>query len=246
MIPKVIHYCWFGDKKKPKLIKDCIKSWNRYLPDYEIVEWNEKNTDLTIPFVREAYRLKKWAFVADYIRLKVLYENGGIYLDTDMMVLKAIDSLLTSECFFGAQDSDLFNGAIIGSVKGNEFIRKCFLKYEYIDLNKKTNWGEIAIPFIITEVFRNNYNFFLPFDKIVKRDKIIIYPYNYFYPLPYAKKLDRKNYRNYLTMDSFSIHFWSESWLDNKYGIFEFLRFGQFYKRFKRTIRNIIKEKTNQ
>ena len=72
MIPKVIHYCWFGNKKKSKLIRDCILSWKYYLPDYEIIEWNERNSDLSIPFVKEAYKLKKWAFVADYIRLKVV------------------------------------------------------------------------------------------------------------------------------------------------------------------------------
>ena len=92
MIPKVVQYCWFGGKKKTKLIKDCIKSWKRYLPDYKIIEWNEKNSDLAHPFVIEAYKLKKWAFVSDYIRLKVLYDFGGIYLDTDMMVLKSFES----------------------------------------------------------------------------------------------------------------------------------------------------------
>ena len=99
MLPKVIHYCWFGGAKKPKLVRDCIKSWRNHLTDYEIIEWNESNCDLSHPFLNKCFELKKWAFVSDYIRLKVLYENGGIYLDTDMIVIKTFDNLLLKKLF---------------------------------------------------------------------------------------------------------------------------------------------------
>ena len=82
---KIIHYCWFGGNEKSQIIKKCINSWKKYMPEYKIMEWNEKNIDLSFsPFVIEAYKNKKWAFVSDVIRLKVLYEYGGIYLDTDV------------------------------------------------------------------------------------------------------------------------------------------------------------------
>ena len=94
---KYIHYCWFGDKPLPKLAKKCIESWKKYLPDYELKEWNESNSNVEeCPFIKEAYENKKWAFVADYVRTKAMYEYGGIYFDTDMEIIKPIDELLDS------------------------------------------------------------------------------------------------------------------------------------------------------
>ena len=86
MIPKTIHYCWFGGGEKSKLIQKCIKSWKRFCPDYPIVEWNESNFPLASapPYVKQAYEAKKWAYVADYARLKILFDNGGVYMDTDV------------------------------------------------------------------------------------------------------------------------------------------------------------------
>ena len=88
---KIIHYCWFGGKKIPNSVKKCIKTWKKYLPDYEIKEWNEENFDVNVcPFVKEAYENKKWAMVSDYARIYALYQDGGIYLDTDVKILKNI------------------------------------------------------------------------------------------------------------------------------------------------------------
>ena len=99
MIPKVIHYCWFGGNPKPKLAEKCIKSWKKYCPDYEIIEWNEDNFDISAAplYVRQAYEAKKWAFVTDYVRLEVVYNHGGVYLDTDVELLKSLDSLFQFE-----------------------------------------------------------------------------------------------------------------------------------------------------
>ena len=98
MIPKKIHYCWFGKGEKGSLIEECISSWKKILPEYEIKEWNEENFDVTAhPYTKKAYKAKKWAFVSDYARLKVLEEEGGVYLDTDMLLLKDIKPLLTHQ-----------------------------------------------------------------------------------------------------------------------------------------------------
>ena len=98
MIPKKIHYCWFGRGEKPKDALKCIESWKKFCPDYEILEWNEDNFDLTQNrYMKEAYEAKKWAFVSDYARLKIIYDNGGIYLDTDVEIIKPIDDLLCME-----------------------------------------------------------------------------------------------------------------------------------------------------
>ena len=106
MIPKIIHYCWFGGNKKPKLIKKCIRSWKRLCPDYDIIEWNECNFDVNMcTYTKEAYESKKWAFVSDYCRFYVLNKMGGIYVDTDVELLKNIDELL-SENFMGFENKN--------------------------------------------------------------------------------------------------------------------------------------------
>lgn len=133
-IPKVIHYCWFGKGKMPRLAKKCIKSWKKYCPDYEIVCWNEDNFDLTQNrYMYEAYQAGKWAFVSDYVRLKVVYDNGGIYLDTDVELIKPIDDLLKNKGFMGFDEKGIVaTGLGFGSEKGNKII-EAFLK-DYDDI----------------------------------------------------------------------------------------------------------------
>ena len=102
MIPKTIHYCWFGHSEKPELFVKCLNSWKKYCPDYEIKEWNEDNFDIHCSdYVQEAYEAGKWAFVTDYARLWIIYHHGGIYLDTDVEVIKPYDDLLSNKAFFG-------------------------------------------------------------------------------------------------------------------------------------------------
>lgn len=105
MIPKVIHYCWFGHNEKPELVKRCIESWKKYLPDYEIKEWNEEHFDINLcEYVREAYDKGKWAFVSDVARLWIVYNEGGIYLDTDVELHNSLDELLNYSCWFACDD----------------------------------------------------------------------------------------------------------------------------------------------
>lgn len=226
MIPKVIHYCWFGGKKKPKLIRDCITSWKVFLPDYQIVEWNEKNTDLSLPFVQKAYKSKKWAFVSDYVRFKVLYEHGGIYLDTDMLVLKPLDDLLHEACFFGAEENEIISCGIIGSKMNNKFIQECLMKYEQMDLSSEINWMKIIITRIVTDIFKVKYDFLEAIDK-KRYDGITIYPPAFFYPLPFINN-DAVNYKKYIEPESYAIHLWAGSWLE--YNEFNYLRTGEYLK----------------
>lgn len=113
MIPKVIHYCWFGRNPLPELAVKCIESWKRYLPDYEIKEWNEDNFDVnSIPYTREAYTAKKYAFVSDYARFYILYHHGGLYFDTDVEVIRTMDDIILQGAFMGCE-SDA--GSILGA-----------------------------------------------------------------------------------------------------------------------------------
>ena len=112
---KVIHYCWFGGKPLPKMAKKCIKSWKKYLPDYEIKQWNENNFDVNINnFVKGAYEKKKWAFVSDCARAYALLNEGGIYFDTDMELKKDISFLLDKDFFIGREDSGYIAAGVIG------------------------------------------------------------------------------------------------------------------------------------
>ena len=113
MIPKTIHYCWFGRSPKPKLVKRCIKSWKKYCKDYKIIEWNEDNYDIDAAplYVRQAYEQKKWAFVSDYARYDILYRFGGVYLDTDVEVIKNLDKIIEQGAYMGCEaDGDMLAG----------------------------------------------------------------------------------------------------------------------------------------
>lgn len=131
MIPKKIHYCWFGRNPKSEIIQKCIASWKEFCPDYEIIEWNEDNFDVnSIPYTAAAYADKKWAFVSDYARLKIVYENGGIYLDTDVLLHNSLDELLQYECWLASDDVRYINtGLGFGAIKEQSLV--CALLQSY-------------------------------------------------------------------------------------------------------------------
>lgn len=133
-IPRVIHYCWFGKGKMPPIAEKCIKSWKKYCPDYEIVCWNEESFDLTENrYAREAHEAGKWAFVSDYARLKIIYEHGGVYLDTDVELIKPLDDLLEGGGFMGFDEKGIIaSGLGFGAEAGNGIIG-AFLR-DYDDL----------------------------------------------------------------------------------------------------------------
>lgn len=141
MIPKVIHYCWFGGSPKSDLIKKCIDSWHEFCPDYQIIEWNETNFDVNCnSYVKAAYEDKKWAFVSDYARLFVVYNNGGIYLDTDVLLHNSIDELLEHECWLASDDVRyIATGLGFGAEKYNWLINKVMNAYEDYTYPSGTN-----------------------------------------------------------------------------------------------------------
>ena len=134
MIPKKIHYVWMGGKAKPKKIQKCIKTWKRKLKDYEFIEWNESNFDINShPFVKAAYDNKKWAFVSDYVRAWAIYNYGGIYLDTDVYVIRKLDKLLDNKAFVGFERSDYPFTAVFGACKHHSFIKDMLDYYDGLD-----------------------------------------------------------------------------------------------------------------
>lgn len=205
---KVIHYCWFGGKPLPKMAKKCIKSWKKYLPDFEIKQWDESNFDVNIcPFVKEAYEKKKWAFVSDYARIYALYKEGGIYFDTDMEIKKNINFLLDKDIFMGKEDSGYFATAVIGvKEKDNEHIKEIldfYNKFEHFDENRVY---EYANPIIITNIFKKYDKKVIDNNIELYDNCIYIYPRDYFCPLSY-------NYQdNQFTENTCMVHYFNGTW----------------------------------
>lgn len=150
IIPPKIHYCWFGGGELPDLYKRCIESWKKYCPDYEIVEWNESNCDIgETEFTKQAYVCKKYGFVPDYFRLKIIYENGGIYLDTDVELLKNLDDLRYNEAFCGLEfPGEAAFGLGFGACASHPLIKKMMDRYHTMRfLNEDGSINEIGSPF---------------------------------------------------------------------------------------------------
>lgn len=151
VIPKIVHLCWFGRGKYPKIVEKCISSWKKVLPDYKIMIWNEDNFPFEkYPFAQQAFRDKKWAFVADVARLHALYTVGGIYLDTDIEVLKSFDEFLKYDYFAGFESRKHLSSGVIGAKKRLPFVR--YLLQWYCKERSARDYYEIAITKITTNL----------------------------------------------------------------------------------------------
>lgn len=159
MIPKIIHYCWFGGNPKPESVKKYIESWHRYCPDYEIREWNESNFDINEnDYCREAYEAKKWAFVSDYARVKVLYSHGGIYMDTDVELVQSFNALLDDDVFMGFENDKMVSTGTIGSEAHNEFLSEILQAYSKRHfVNTDGSLDMMTNVQLITEILSQNH-----------------------------------------------------------------------------------------
>lgn len=207
-IPKVIHYCWFGGNPLPKSAQKCINSWKKYCPDYEIIQWNEENFDFSENrYAREAYEQKKWAFVSDYARLKIIYEYGGIYLDTDVELIKSFDPLLSHDGFMGFQDkTQVASGLGFGACKHHPIIRKMLQDYDDIPfIREDGSLDTTACPRRNTQALLTE-GLLLEYPEVQNLHGIYIYPPEYFCPIDYLTGIRRK------TKNTYSIHHFDASW----------------------------------
>lgn len=210
-IPKIIHYCWFGGKPLPESAIKCIESWKKFCPDYEIIEWNESNYDVTKNrYMKEAYECKRWGFVPDYARLDIIYNNGGIYLDTDVEIVKSFDELLTNSAFAGVeQDTNVVAiGLGFGAVKNCETIKKLRDYYDDLSFIKNGEPDLTPAPRINNKVLVELG--YVYSDNITKCEDLTIYPSEYFCPQNFnTGKLT-------VTENTFSIHHYDSSWFSDK------------------------------
>ena len=210
-IPKVIHYCWFGKGKMPALSEKCIESWKKYCPDYKIVCWNEDNFDITEnKYAKQAYDAGKWAFVSDYVRLKVLYEHGGVYLDTDVELIKPLDKLIEETGYIGFDNNGLIStGLGFACEKGNELVAALISDYDDIpfilpdgkyDMTPCPDRNTKALIKLGLDISNKNQIFM----------GIHMLPEDYLCPMKYYTG------RKHITQNTYSIHHFCASWTSSK------------------------------
>lgn len=218
MIPKVIHYCWFGNNPLPPLAAKCIESWKKYLPGYEIRQWDESNFDVNaIPYTRDAYKERKYAFVSDYARFWVLYHFGGLYFDTDVEIIKPMDDIISNGGFMGCE-ADAISGSstvkvapglCLGAEAGDHLFKLMLDLYATLDFYLPD--GRLNLRTIVdytTETLREQG---LKNETGIQQiGNLTIYPSDYFNPSHYVTK------RLHVTENTRSIHYGASSWSDNK------------------------------
>lgn len=231
MIPKKLHYCWFGRNPKSQMMIECIKSWEKYCPDFEIIEWNEDNYDIndSPDFIVEAFKEKKWAFVTDYARLRIVYENGGVYFDTDVKLLKRIDPLLNNLSFFGMEynslshsDVTIATGLGFGAEKGFPILKKLMSQYDSLVFNKDRLSDFVCTDIALPVFFKNGFNG--KNEEQVLIDGTRVYPTEYF-----------GSYNHYagqpigMTENSYSLHLYASTWVQStKYSEYQQYLFNKY------------------
>lgn len=214
MIPKIIHYCWFGRNPLPKSAQRCIASWRKFLPDYVIKEWNEDNFDVNIlPYTRDAYEAKKYAFVSDVARFWVLYNYGGLYFDTDVEVIKSVDAIVSKGAFMGWElpNSDgkpsVAPGLCLGTEKGNPLYKEILDKFESLSFwESEGNRNTYSMVPMVTDLLIKHG---LKRDGTLQKvEGMIIYPSEYFCPMDPTTGIMEK------TSNTVSIHWYDSSWMN--------------------------------
>lgn len=213
MIPKIIHYCWFGRNPLPPMAVKCIESWKRYLPEYEIIQWNEDNFDVNIiPYTQEAYAAKKYAFVSDFARFWILYRYGGLYFDTDVEVIKPMDDIISQGAFMGCeQDSDCPNGITVAPGLGlgcppamsiYEELEKSYGKIHFMNDDNTLNLKTV-VEYTTECLMKHGLD---NVEGVQDVAGLKIYPSRYFCPISVADGKLR------ITPDTYSIHHYAQSW----------------------------------
>lgn len=212
MIPQIIHYCWFGKNQIPEKMEKCIESWKKFCPEYKIIRWDETNFDINInTFVKTAYEKGKWAFVTDYARLWIIYHYGGFYLDTDVELIKTLDSLRYNKVYFGCEGEEYVNtGVGFGAEPNCEIVIENMKIYEKMNvIDSSVDFSVMPCPYYTTELLKEKGVQF-PIRTVQKCDNVTIYPNDYFNPYDWASKKLK------ITSNTYSIHHYTASWMTIK------------------------------
>jgi hypothetical protein len=211
LIPKIIHYCWFGGNPLPELAQKCISSWKKFFPDYEIKEWNEQNYDVNkILYTKQAYEAKKYAFVSDYARFDILYQYGGLYFDTDVEVIKPMDEILKRGAFAGVErtgDASSLNAGLgLASPAASPIYKEILDSYKDTSfLNEDGTQNLTTVVTRVSDIFKNHG--LKDIDEIQTVAGVTVYPVDYFCPKDYIT--GKMN----ITQNTHTIHWYDGSWL---------------------------------
>lgn len=235
MIPKIIHYCWFGRNPLPPLAVKCITSWKKYFPDYEIKEWNEDNFNVNIiSYTQEAYEAKKYAFVSDYARFWILYYYGGLYFDTDVEVIKPMDDIIARGAFMGCENEiSCAPGLGLGCTPGLEIYKKLLERYgTFHFLNTNGTYNQTTVVKYTTDLLIEYGLKNIP--DIQEVDGIIIYPKDFFCPIDFQTK------KKTITSNTRTIHHYAASWYGTKEKVYNIMT-KVFGKKLAETCRNLLR-----
>ena len=206
-IPKIIHYCWFGRNPKPPLAEKCIKSWKKFCPDYEILEWNEDNFDVSSApaYVKQAYEARRWAFVTDFVRLKALTEMGGVYMDTDVEVIKPLDPYLKHKAFAGFEHPQRVQTGLLACEKDFSLFRDFMAHYDTASFFRSDGTPDITTNVEVLSRLCLERGMVCN-DRFQVVDGLAIYPREVFCPVDYDTQKLKK------TRKTVVIHWFSGSW----------------------------------
>ena len=237
MIPKIIHYCWFGGGEMDEFTVECISTWQKNLPDFKIIKWSEENCNINEApdFVKRAYEEKKWAFVSDYFRLYVLINYGGIYFDTDVKVLKQFDNLLDLDFFCSFESDATLCTAIIGCSKDNSILK------DFIKIYSNIKFSETPNSFLLFNFLKLNQLEKINISDVhIIGDKKVIFPFYYFSPIDFYTGKDCSNDETYC------VHYYKGTWKSSKQKFYDKIKI-KIYKivgkeRYQK-LKNVIKGK---
>ncbi|MFQ2418867.1 glycosyltransferase [Aeromonas caviae] len=216
MIPKIVHYCWFGKGGVPPLNKKCIETWSK-LEGFDFMLWDESNSPMDDPLIKALYKKKQWAFISDYVRLYALNKYGGVYLDTDIEIVKDLTPLLMFSAFIGLESEDKYNNAVMGAIQGHQFLVECM---DFMRRNFES--GKVLYsPEVVTSVLKFSH----------KINDVTLLSQEYFYPYnPYRNDSLSQLMFHDITQNTYAIHHWSNSWKSSM-SILDYIK--RVYKKLK-------------
>lgn len=200
MIDAKIHYCWFGGNKMPVMYERCVEGWSEKLPGFSILRWDETNTAIDTPFLKHCYSKKKWAFLSDYIRLRAIHDEGGIYLDADVEIVRDLRPLLDRSAFLGEESVGRVTTGVFGATRGHRYLKRCM---SIIDERHSARKPYMIAPEVAMMALRTEA--WIDLDVLPPR---FFYPYN---PYDRSRSVEQLMFQD-ITADTFAIHHWGKSW----------------------------------
>lgn len=214
MIPRVVHYFWFSGEEMPALLRSCLATWEKCLPGYVLRKWDLTTVEVDCEFARQALAQRRWAFLTDYFRMKAVHDHGGVYLDTDVYLVRPLDDLLAHPSFWGFADTALVEPVVFGAHAGNPVLSDILAAYRGMrpeDIDLDTYNGPTTV---ITPIFEQRHGL-QPYDagRIQELTHAVVFPHSYFCALPFGEA-GARDFLAHRQPHTYAIHLWNNGWFD--------------------------------